>query len=76
MLLLRCLFHLFQQSGWGIEVARIGVYVEHLSVAVDDLVGRPAMDLQEMLYGTLLVGGQVVVDDVLPRLVAAAGCQR
>ena len=66
---------------------RIGVYVEHLSVAVDELVGRPAMDLQKMLYGTLLVGGQVVVDDVLardvvllddvlPRLVAAAGCQR
>ena len=76
-------FHLLQQSGETFEVARVGIYIKYLSVAVDEFVGGPAVDLQEMLYGTLLVGGQVVVDDVLardvvllddilPRFVAAA----
>jgi hypothetical protein len=29
------LFHLLQQSGESFEVARVGIYVEYLSVAVD-----------------------------------------
>ncbi len=76
-------FHLFQQADEPFEVARVGIYVEHLSVAVDETIVGPCVDVKVVLYGTLLVNGQVVVDDVLarevillddvlPRLVTAA----
>lgn len=82
-LIISLLFHLLQQSGQRVEVYRVGVDIEHGAIAVDEFVGGVAVDTDEVLDGGLLVLGQVVVDyvvafylvfldDVLPRLVAAA----
>ena len=71
------LFQLFQQFCQLFKVAGIYFHVEQVSVAIEELVGGPAMDIEMALDGGLLSIGQVVVchirsadvvllDDVLP----------
>ena len=45
------LFHAVEEAGEFIEVSGIDVEVEHVSVAVEELVGGPAMDVQMTLNG-------------------------
>ena len=76
-------FHPLQQSGECFEIYRVSVYIEQSAVTVDEFVGRIAVDADETFDGVLLLGGKVVMDDVialnlvflddvLPRLVAGA----
>ena len=58
------LFHAFQQPGEIIEVARVNIQVEQVSVAVEEFVGGEGIDTKVALDGRLLLGGQVVVGDV------------
>ena len=71
------LLHAVEEAGELIEVAGIDIEVEHVAVAIEELVGGPAVDVQMTLNGGLLFVGQVVVrhvrtadviflDDVLP----------
>ena len=77
------LFHHLQQILQRIEVARVGIHVEDVAVAVDEFVGGVAVHAKEALDGYLLLGGEVVVhhvvarhivllDDILPRLLTGA----
>ena len=62
-----------------IEVARVSIHTEDVAIAVNEFVGGVAVHAKEVLDGSLLLGGQVVVhhvvarhvvflDDILPRL--------
>ena len=66
---LELLFQIFQQSCQSFEVARVGIHIEHIAIAVDEFVGREGLDLEEMLYGTLLGLRQVVVHDIVAQKV-------
>ena len=81
-LILRPVHHL-QQVLQRIEVARVGIHIEDVAVAVDEFVCGVAVHAKEALDGGLLLGGEVVVhhvvachvvflDDVLPRLLTGA----
>ena len=72
-----------QQTGKVFKVARVDIQVEQVAVAVEQLVGGPAVDVKVALDGALLFGRQVIVshvraadvillDDVLPRCLRAA----
>lgn len=75
------LFQQFQHLGQCVQITRVGVHVQNLDVTVDEFVSGEAVHTQEIFYGTLLFGRQVVVyhvvarhivllDNLLPRLVA------
>ena len=75
--------HRLQQAFQRIKVARVGIHVEDVAVAVDELVGREAVHAKEVLDGGLLLGRQIIVhhivachvvflDDILPRLLIGA----
>ena len=51
------LLHAVQQAGELIEVAGIDIEVEHVAVAIEELVGWPAVDVQMTLNGGLLFVG-------------------
>ena len=51
------LLHAVEQAGELIEVAGIDVEVEHVAVAIEELVGWPAVDVQMTLNGGLLFVG-------------------
>ena len=78
------LFQLFQHPCQSFQVARVGIDIKHLSVAVDEAVGGEGLHVEEVLHRALLVCGQVVMhhvvtqdvvlfDDNLPRLVLTSG---
>ena len=72
-----------QQVRQRIEVARVGIHIKDVAVAVDELVSGKAVHAKEVLDGCLLLGGEVVVhnivarhvvflDDIFPRLLVGA----
>ena len=54
-------FHLIQQTGKVFKVAGIDVEIQQIAVAIEELVGRPAVDVQVALDSRLLFIRQVVV---------------
>ena len=78
LLLLRSLFHAFQQPGEIIEVAGINFQVKQITVTVKQFIRWESVNTKMALDGGLLLWGQIVVsyirathiillDDVLPR---------
>ena len=48
--------HHLQQVLQRIQVARIGIHVEDVAIAVDEFVGREAVHAKEVFDGSLLLG--------------------
>ena len=82
LLLLRSLFHAFQQPGEIIEVAGINFQVKQITVTVKQFIRWESVNTKMALDGGLLLWGQIVVsyirathiillDDVLPRRLRA-----
>ena len=56
-----------QQVRQRIELARVGIHIEDVAVAVDELVSGEAVHAKEVLDGGLLLSGKVVVYHVVAR---------